>query len=195
MSFFPEGFDPGGTLKGGLDLCAIETPDGPARFIIGTDGVFVDVNGDQWFGTQLASVSSLGSALDGQAPEGSVTLSFFQDPDADDLIAQVKALGFAYIAGRKITFYVQPCASIEEFYAPKVAPVQWMQRTMRSLTFGVSGAQDRSITLGFEAWTENRRAARRIVLNTEGHAKLIGHENPSLKHMPTTDFEEEKLFG
>ena len=45
MSFFPEGFDPGGTLKGGLDLCAIETPDGPARFIIGTDGVFVDVNG------------------------------------------------------------------------------------------------------------------------------------------------------
>ena len=66
MSFFPEGFDPGGTLKGGLDLCAIETPDRPARFIIGTDGVFVDVNGDQWFGTQLASVSSLGARWTGK---------------------------------------------------------------------------------------------------------------------------------
>ncbi len=51
------------------------------------------------------------------------------------------------------------------------------------------------MTLTFEAWTENRRAARRIILNTEGHANLIGEANPSLEMIPTVDFEEEKLFG
>ena len=195
MSFFPNGYDSGGAIHGALDLCEIDTPDGPARFIIGTDGVFVDTDGNRWFGTQLASVSSLGSAMEGQAPEGNVTLSYFQDPDADDLITQVRALGLTYIEGRPITFLVQPIGSMEEFYAPKVAPVQWMQRTMRTLGISASGAQDRSISLGFEAWTEKRRASRRIVLNTEGHAKLIGEANRSLAFMPTTDFEEEKLFG
>ncbi|WP_245597408.1 hypothetical protein [Leisingera caerulea] len=157
--------------------------------------MFTDINGDKWFGTQLASVSSLASALDGQAPEGSLTLSFFQDPDADNLIAQVKELGLQYIKGRPITFYIQPINSQSEFYAPAVAPVQWLQRTMRTLVFRESGAQDRSISVTFEAWSENRRASRRIILNTEGHAKLIGEENPSLEFMPTDDFEEEKLFG
>ncbi|UWQ59969.1 hypothetical protein K3722_07515 [Leisingera caerulea] len=195
MSFFPAGYNRQDDVLGVLDLCEIDTPDGPARFIIGTDGVFTDINGNQWFGTQLASVSSLASALDGQAPEGSLTLSFFQDPDADDLIAQVKALGLDYIRGRPITFYVQPINSQAEFSAPTAAPVQWMQRTMRTLVFSASGAQDRSISVTFEAWSENRRASRRIILNTEGHAKLIGEENPSLEFMPTDDFEEEKLFG
>jgi hypothetical protein len=195
MSFFPASYDPGGSIHGALDLCEIDTPDGPARFLIGTDGVFVDVNGNQWVGTQLVSLSSLGSAMDGQAPEGSATLSYFQDPDADDLIGQVRELGQAYVEGRTISFFVQPCSSMDEFYAPKVAPIQWMQRTMRTLGFSASGAQDRSISLGFEAWTEKRKASRRIVLNTEGHAKLIGEANPSLEFMPTSDFEEEKLFG
>ncbi|OWU80430.1 hypothetical protein [Phaeobacter sp. 22II1-1F12B] len=195
MSFFPAGYDYSDHVRAALDLCEIDTTDGPARFIVGVDGIFRDINGNSWYGSQLASVTSLASALEGQAPEGSATLSFFQDPDADSLIAQIKALGLDYIRGRAITFYVQPINSQSEFYAPTVAPVQWMQRVMRSLVFSASGAQDRSISVTFEAWSENRRAARRIVLNTEGHAKLIGEANPSLEFMPTSDFEEEKLFG
>lgn len=195
MSFFPDGYSRQDDVLGVLDLCEIDTPDGPARFIIGTDGIFTDINGNQWVGTQLASVSSLASALDGQAPEGSLTLSFFQDPEAADLIAQVKELGLDYIKGRTITFYIQPITSQAEFYAPTMAPVQWMQRIMRTLVFSASGAQDRSISVTFEAWSENRKAARRTILNTEGHAKLIGEANPSLEFMPTDDFEEEKLFG
>lgn len=195
MSFFPRGYDPGGVLHGVLDLCEIDTSGGVGRFIIGTDGIFVDVQGNRWFGTQLAGVSSLGSALGGQAPEGNVTLSYFQDPDADDLIAKVKSMGVSAIDGRSISFFVQPCRSLQEFYQPKVPPSRWLTRTMRTLSYSAAGAQDRSITIGFEAWTEKRRAAGRLVLNTEGHARLIGHENPSLKHMPTNDFEEEKLFG
>lgn len=195
MSFFPKGYNPQGEILGALDLCELDTPDGPARFIIGADGVFTDVDGNKWYGTQLASVTSLESALEGRAPEGSITLSYFQDPDADDLIAQIKALGSDYIKGQPIRFYFQPIGSQAELYNPKVAPIQWMQRTQRSLTYRFSGAQDRSIVLGFEAWTENRRAARRTVMNTEGHAKLIGEKNPSLKYMPTTGSKEWLLFG
>jgi len=195
MSFFPEEFNPRDDVLGALDLCEIDTPDGPARFMIGADGLFTDTSGNEWYGSQLASVSSLGSAIGGAAPEGSLTLSYFQDPDAADLISQVKDLGLDYIAGRSITFYVQPINSQTEFYAPTVAPHQWMQRTMRTLVFTANGAQDRSISVTFEAWSEDRRSARRIVLNTEGHAKLIGEANPSLEFMPTSDFEEEKLFG
>ena len=195
MSFFPEGYDPQGEILGALDLCEMDTPDGPMRFMIGADGIFTDVNGHKWYGTQLASVSALESALEGRAPEGSITLSYFQDPEADDLISEVKALGVDYIRGRAIRFFFQPIGSMAELFKPKHPPKQWMQRTMRSLRFSASGAQDRSISLGFEAWTEKRRGARRIVMNTEGHAKLTGAPNPSLKYAPTTAFEEEKLFG
>jgi hypothetical protein len=80
-------------------------------------------------------------------------------------------------------------------YAPAVPPIQWMRRTMRTLKFQAEGAQGRSITVTFEAWTEQRRGARRIVLNTQGHAQLIGSKNPSFQFMPTTNFQEEKLFG
>lgn len=195
MTFFPPQFDPRQSVLAALDLVEIDTPDGPARFMIGVDGKFVDVNGNAWWGTQLASVTSLQSAIDGEAPEGSVTLEYFQDPSAPNLIAQIRALGLGYLNGRPITFYVQPIRSQAEFMAPTVPPIQWLRRTMRTITYSVRGAQDRSITLSFEAWSENRRAARRIQLNTEGHARLIGQPNPSLEWIPTTNFETEKLFG
>ena len=178
-----------------LDLCEVNTLDGPARFILGADGVFTDINGNTWVGSQLGAVSSLGAAIGGEAPEGEITLSYFQDPDADDLIAQLIALGVDYVGGQEVRFYVQTFASHAEFYAPVKAPVLWLTRIARKLTFSAGGAQDRSITLSFEAWSENRMAAGRTVLNTKGHAKLIGEENPSLTYIPTTDFQEQKLFG
>ena len=93
MSFFPSERYYRGATVGGFHLCEIDTPDGPVRFIIGADGAFTDVNGNTWVGSVLGNVSSLGSAIGGEAPEGSLTLSFFQDPRAPDLVAQVKALG------------------------------------------------------------------------------------------------------
>lgn len=195
MSFFPSGFNPRDHRAGLLDLCLIDSTAGVGRFIIGADGVFTDTNGDQWFGSQLINAGSLGASIGGAAPEGSLTLSYFQDPNADDLISDIKELGVSCIEGRAITFYVQPVGSMAEFYAPTVAPIQWMQRTMRTLTFSADGAQGRSISLTFEAWTEQRKGSRRVVLNTQGHAQLIGESNPSLEFIPTVDFQEEKLFG
>ncbi|MCB2130814.1 MAG: hypothetical protein KDE03_17545 [Rhodobacteraceae bacterium] len=195
MTFFPSQYDPRETVVGALDLVEMDTPDGPQRFMVGTDGKFIDVAGGVWWGSQLISVSSLSSALNGDAPEGTITLEFFQDPNSTNLIAEVRQLGVEYIAGRSIAFLVQPLRSIAEFYAPTLPPIQIAQRVMRTLTFSASGAQNRSMTVGFEAWTENRRGARRVVLNTAGHAQLIGRANPSLEFIPTNDFREENLFG
>ena len=195
MSFFPTGFNPRDLSIGMLDLVNISTPGGEHGFLLGADGAFTDVNGKVWWGSTLFSVTGLQSAIDGIAPEGAITLSYFQDPNAPDLIDQVRALGLPYLKGRDITFYVQPLASIAEMSAPVWAPIPWLKRTVQSLTFTATGAQDRSITLSFESWAADRAAARRIVLNTEGHAQIIGEANPSLEFMPTVDFQEEKLFG
>lgn len=195
MSGVIEGFDLRDDVVGVLDLCNINTPDGDFGFILGTDGIFIDINGKKWVGSTVLTVSRLQSAIDGVAPSGSVGMSFFQDPDQEDLISEIKALGVDYVDGRPITFYYQPISSHAEFYAPTIAPVQWLQRTMRTLSFKATGALDRSISLGFESWSEDRKASRRIMLNTDGHKLLTGVANPSLEYMPTVDFEEEKLFG
>ncbi|MGB1215863.1 MAG: hypothetical protein ACPG4X_21015 [Pikeienuella sp.] len=195
MSFFPDDYDPRDLVLGGLDLCEIDTPAGAQRFMIGTDGLFIDVNGNGWFGSELIGVTNLASAIGGNAPSGSVTLTFIQDPDEVDLISEVRALGMDYINGRSIKFFFQPIKSQAEFYAPTIAPIQFMERKMRTLTFAASGAQDRSITLGFEAWSEDRKSARRTILNTEGHSRMLDEYNPSLEFMPTHGVVLQKLFG
>jgi len=196
MNFFPAEMDLDSGVVAMLDLCEIDSSDGKThRFILGQDGEFTDTSGNVWVGSSLLTASSLQSAIDGVAPSGDVTLSYFQDPGAPDLASQMRELGVDYINGQEIRFYVQPILSQAEFQAPKHAPRQWLSRTMRRLTFRASGAQDRSISASFESWAENRKGARRITLNTEGHEKLIGEANPSLEFMPTSDFQEEKLFG
>lgn len=193
--FFPAGFDPRDPVTGTLDLCLINTPDGPFRFLLGVDGLFTDIDGREWYGSALGRVSGMQSAIDGVAPAGSVTMSFFQDPDAPNLARQVRDLGQEYIAGRNIEFYIQPLQSYECLYAPKYPPILWMTRVMRQLRITANGAQDRSIGVTFETWAEFRNGARRMAYNTEDHSRLLGRDNPSLEFMPTSDFEEEKLFG
>lgn len=195
MSFFPADFDPRDEVIAVLDLVEIDTTEGAYRFLIGTDGVFRDSAGNEWWGSALASVSGLESAINGVAPEGQIVMSFFQDPSMPDLIAEMKDQGVDYIAGQEIRFFLQPIRSQAEFRAPTTPPVQWMTRIMRQLTYTFSGAQNRQIGVSFETWAEHRKSARRIVLNTEGHEALTGSANPSLEFIPTVNFEEEKLFG
>lgn len=196
MSFFPADFNPRDEVLAALDLVEIDGADGDThRFLIGTDGIFEDVNGARWIGSALIQVTALESAIDGVAPEGQITLSFFQDPTMPDLIGEIRDLGVDYIAGQEIRFYVQPIRSQAEFQAPTTPPQRWCTRIMRRIITSASGAQDRQIGVSFETWAEQRRSARRLPLNTEGHEALIGEANPSLSLMPTSDFEEEKLFG
>ena len=195
MSLSFDTFDPRDDVVGVLDLVNVNTADGDVGFLLGTDGIFTDVTGKRWYGSTLLSASRLQSAINGKAPSGTIGLSYIQDPDQPDLIDQIKAQGGAYLIGRPVTFYWQPLHDMAEFYAPTIAPQMFLSRIMRTVTMTAEGAQTRQISVGFEAWTEDRRAARRIPLNTEGHARILGAPNPSLEFMPTDAFEEEKLFG
>lgn len=178
-----------------LDLVNIDTPDGDAGFILGQDGQFTDINAKTWWGSQALTVPKLQTAINGVAPAGRLRFAWIQDPSAPDLIDQLRDLGLAYIDGREITFWLQPLNSVAEFQAPVLAPELHTTRIMRSIDYGGQGAAGRWIEIGFEAWTEDRKAARRVVMNTEGHKTLTGTANPSLTYMPTENFEEEALFG
>ena len=181
-------------IIGKLELVNINTPDGDFGFIVGTDGIFRDVNGKTWHGSQLIQAGRLEQSLQGKAPAGEITMAFFQDPDAPDLVSQVKALGNEYVRGRPISFYVQPISDPAELSAPILPPELLMTRTMRTVKFTASGPQNRSIGVTFESVFENRRRSRRLAYNTTDHSKLIGRNNPSLEFIPTVDFQEQKLF-
>lgn len=179
-----------------LDLVEMDTADGAKRFMLAQDGQFTDTNGNTWIGSTLLTPPKMESAIGGNAPSGELSLTYFQPPGDEDLINQLRSQGNAYVFGREIRFYLQKLCSLQEFYAPTIAPELVFTRTMRTLSFAATGAEDRKIGLTFEPWTEERRAARRIAYNTEGHAQLLGGTaNPSLSYMPTTSFQEEKLFG
>lgn len=181
-------------IIGKLELVDINTPDGNFGFIVGTDGRFVDINGKVWVGSQLVKAGKIDYSINGTNPEGELSLSFFQDPDAPDLVNQVRALGVQYIAGRPISFYVQPITDPSDLYSPRLPPELIARRTMRTIRFSADGSQNRQIALTFETVWEFRRAARRLAYNTTDHAKLIGGANPSLEFIPTVDFQEQKLF-
>jgi hypothetical protein len=177
------------------ELVALDTPDGTSRFMLGGDGVFTDVDGHVWLGSALASVTELQSAIQGAAPSGQITLSYFQDPGDANVIDQVKALGLDYVKGRDIRFYIQCFDNEAQLCAPIYPPTLWLTRVMTEVSFSASGPRDRSISVGFETQGQYRNAARRLQFTPEGHAALVGSENPSLSLRPTTDFQPVPLFG
>lgn len=195
MSFWPAGFDCRAANVAVFDLVNINTTEGDFGFLLGADGVFTDVNGKIWHGSTLLAAGTIESALNGIAPSGQMTFSYFQDPDQPDVIAEFHALGADYVRGRPVTFWRQPFNDISEMYAPVFAPILSVTRRATSLTYGLTGAQDRSITLSFESIGDPRNTSRGTEYSVAGHEILIGEPNPSLEFMPTDTFEEEPLFG
>lgn len=195
MSETIEGWNPRDSVVAVLDLVNVHTADGEFGFLLAQDGRFVDVNGKEWWGSTLLTAPKLQSAIDGVAPAGEVSMNFIQPPNGQNLIDDILSLGLEYIGARRIEFFIQPIRAQGELYAPTIAPQLYLTRTMRTLSYRAAGAEERSLGVTFEPWSEERRAARRIALNTEGHAKLARKVNPSLEFMPSSEFEEEKLFG
>jgi len=195
MSIFGEGFDPREDILGLIGLIEIETPDGTARFMAGIDGVFRDAQGREWIGSQLLQAGELEWSRGGEAPEGMILLSFFQDPDAPDLIGKVRALGAEYLAGRKVRYYVQPIRSMTDFYAPVLPIILLATRTAGSVTYEMNGDIARRMSLSVEGPMAGRRAARSRLYTVEDHSRLVGAPNPSLQYMPLEPREEEALFG
>lgn len=178
-----------------LDLVNVNTADGDFGFIAGVDGSFVDITGKEWFGSTAIQMPSIEMSINGTAPSGEISMAYNQEPGGPDFSAQLRAIGSDYVAGRAISFYVQPLNELGEFYNP-VLPVElYARRIMRGVSMSASGPTSRVITLSFETAWETRRRARRRAYNTEDHKDLIGSDNPSLEFIPTVDFQEEKLFG
>ena len=195
MSFWPEGFDPSADAVGFLTLIVVETEEGPFGFMPGVDGMFTDINGVIYWGSTLLSVPTLKYGIQGTAPEGALTMTFFQNPDAPDLISQLRAQGLSYVEGREVRFYVQPINSQAEFSAPTMAPILFAVRTSARLSFEANGAVQRRITLEFEGPFAGRNEASKLVWSTADHSALWGAANPSLQYMPNSNFEEQKLWG
>lgn len=187
--------DPRSDVIGVLDLVSIDTPDGVFRFLVGTDGRFVDVNGDVWWGSRLISGDDLRASIQGEAPSGSLTLSFIPDPDGDDLIAEIRALGTDYIRDREIIFWDQPILSMNELAAPSLPPERLMTRRGGHVEFTVTGAIERRIAMTFEGPFTGRNVAPGTQYTVADHSRMVGTANASLRFMPTDNWQEQKLFG
>ena len=195
MTFLPDGFDPRAEIIGALNLVLIDAPSGIARFLVGQDALFTDVNGLTWAGSSLIDSGPLEWSRDATAPASSMTLTYFQDPSEPDLIEELRASGDNVLQGRRIEFYVQPIGTEEEFYAPRFAPVLVATRTGGSLTFEAQGETIRRFTLAVEGPFRGRKARRSFYYTQPDHEALIGEDNPSLEFVPTDPRTDESLFG
>lgn len=195
VSFWPADYDPRAEIQSALDLVLIDAPSGSARFMVGQEGVFTDASGAQWVGSQLISAEPLEWPRDGTAPAGGLTLSYFQDPSAPDLIDQLREAGDDVLRGRKVWFYIQPLTRIEDFYAPQHMPVLVATRVAGALRFSAEGDVTRSLQLSIEGPMASRRSARGLNYEVPDHEALIGRANPSLGLMPKDARQEEQLFG
>lgn len=194
MSFFPAEFDPRADVVGALTLAIVNTVDGDFRFMLDNDGVFTDSLGNQWWGSSMFSLPAMEMAMDGAAPSGSIGLSYFQDPAAPDLSAQIAELGADYVKGRALRFLVQPLVSANCLFAPVLPPLQWMQRTMTSISVALNGPTERRIDLHFEGVFAGRNVAPGRYYTTADHELLTGSPNPSLALAPKNLQQDEPLF-
>lgn len=195
MSFWPSGFDPRAEIFGYMRLASIDAPSGLARFMIGQEGIFTDTDGNAWVGSQLIEPSELTLSRGAEAPAGSVSLTYFQDPDAPDLIEQIRTSGDDAIRGSIVRFYLQPLTDIVQFYAPIYPPILRATRVASGLGFEAQGDTVRKIMLSLEGPFRARVSARGLFYTVTDHAALIGEANPSLQYMPQIDQQIEKLYG
>jgi hypothetical protein len=192
MSFFPAGFDPRQDVVGALQLANVNTVDGDFGFIVGSDGMFTDINGKTWMGSRLISQPDMPIGINGLSVGGSLEMAFFDE--SGSLIEEVKALGANYVDGRLLTFYVQPLFSHSDLYAPQLAPIMRGQFVMRSITMNVEGAMMYRMSLNFENVNEGRNGAPMYQHTESDHSALIGAANPSLRFAPSGDRLPEPLF-
>lgn len=195
MSFWPSGFDPRGEVRGFLRLASIDAPSGLARFMIGQDGRFTDTSTNVWYGSQLIEAGGVTLSRDGTAPAVNISLSYFQDPDAPDLIEALHESGDTAISGAVVRFYLQPINDVAEFYAPVYAPILRATRVAAGMTFNMEGDVARSITLSLEGAFRARASRRGWFYTVDDHARLVGAANPSLGLMPTDSQVLYRLYG
>lgn len=198
MSLFPSGFDPRDEITGLIDLVEIDAVSGVARFMIGTDGVFRDSLGRSWYGSQVIGCSGYDWSRGASAEDGSLSMTYFQDPAAASLIDDLRASGDINVAGRAVRFYLQPLAGVAGFYAPTWPPVLVATKVGRSVSYSAEGDTIRRLTLSFEGAMQHRRRKRGFYYTALDHNRLLGNPetpNPSLEFVPIDGRADEPLFA
>lgn len=195
MSFWPSGFDPRAEILGALVLVDIDAPSGLARFMLGQDGVFTDRSGNKWWGSQLIGADAIEWGRDAEAAQATLTLTYYQDPQADSLIEQLRDSGDEAIKGSRVRFFIQPLTDMAQLYAPLFDPVLVSTKTASSLGFSAEGDVVRRLTLTMEGPFAGRRSKRGLYYTVNDHEALIGEANPSLTYMPNDTRQREQLFG
>lgn len=180
---------------GVLHLVEINTLDGPFRFMLGLDGEFTDKDGNVWLGSTILGGSERTMMIGDEAPRGSLSMTFIQDPSMPDVVTDVKALGVDYVYGLPVRFFTQPFMSHEEILAPTESPRLMMTRKATGMTFDIDGPARRVITLAYEGVGATGNLQLRRVYNTADHARLIGRANPSLQYIPQAAENDEPMFG
>lgn len=195
MSFYPVGYDYQSPTAAMFYLINISTTDGDLGFFLGGDSDFTDVNGKTWYRGTLLTAGTQELALNGIAPSGELTLSYFQDPGLPDLIETLQASGVDYVKGRPVSFYAQCFNSISHMHAPVFEPLLYMTRTAASLVYRAPGQRDRSISLTYESPGDRRRNAKNLTYTVDNHEIQIGSPDPSLEFKPSETDNEQPLFG
>lgn len=191
----PDDYDLNADVVGLLDLVELDTTAGLVRLILNEDARFVDVNGHEWLGSKLISVSEVEFSVNGTAPAVQLNLSFIQDPDAEDLTAAVKEYGVGAVKGRSASFYVQYIGEFKEFYAPVFEPQLLTRREMSNLDYSFEGPQTRMLSLTVEGPFNLRARPVGGRYNTADHSRRCGYDNPSLEFMPNNNSDTQSLFG
>jgi hypothetical protein len=190
LTFWPAGFDPRDPESRILQLVDIDAPSGLARFLVGQDGVFRDHVGNEWWGAQLVDASAVEISRATRAPEGSLTLTWFQDPEAGDLIEDLVASGDSDLEGARVRFFLQPLRSLEDLYAPTLAPVLFATRYAGGVAFGAPDDVTRTIRLTIESVWARRRSSPGTFYTPPDYQRFLGNpspRNPSLDEMPVSD--------
>lgn len=195
----PENYDTRAEIVGFIDLVEIDTTVGVFNFIVGQDGWFKSSDGRTWVGSKLISCSEIEFSINGSAPGVELGLTFIQDPDEPDLIAEIRDLGEDVIKNREARFYIQYLQNYEEYYAPAYPPQLITRRTMMNLTYAFDGPQSRRISLQVEGPFNLRSRPVGGRYNTVDHSRRLGLApgviNPSLEFMPVHSVDEQSLFG
>ncbi len=179
-----------------IELVGIEAATDIYRFMIGVSDRWRDADGREWVGSEGITLSALSEPINGRAPAGSLTISYFQNPEGPDLFREIKESGDADVEGRALRIYSFFWETEQELRSPTRPPQLEYTFTMRSIVFSAGIGFERSLSVHFEGVNEWRANAGAVALNTEGHAHVLdGEANPSLKFAPNrTNAIYEALF-
>lgn len=175
-------------------LCELDVDDGPLRFILGEEGRFIDVHGNEWLGTHLISIEDIDFSINGTAPGVNITLAYEVSDESRSLIADVRAYGVEAVRNRDIRFFWQHLERHEEYSLPVTEPVLLTTRRMMNISYSFEGPKQRAISVSTEG-PFSLRASSPNGRWTDAEFRRRFNGDPSLEFMPVDSFDEQALFG